>query len=442
MKFSLPIPALVAEARAQSRFARDRIPAPAALFLELAIFVAVFLVCALVLETIAFTIFSIPVMLLDEEFMSSITSTAQSGQGGTSLDSILELSQGLMELPGTTVAMLLATVGSIIGACIYCRFIERRKLATMGFRRGRIAREYLLGLLIGSCMFGVAVLIAVLSGAMTYAGMTGASVLMIVFFILGYMVQGMSEEVICRGYFMISLARRQRLAVAIFVSSSMFGALHLFNNNVVALGIINIILFGAFEAVYLLKRGDIWGVAAIHTSWNFVQGNVFGISVSGTPVQPSFFLFEPTATGTLINGGAFGIEAGLAASIVLAAALVVALLMKCKDPAPRVLIGSDGRSQVIVVPGAQMLPMPPTPPQLWQPPTTQALYTGFPPPAPGSWPPPPGPQPPPPTGPPPGSWPPPPGSQPPPPGSQPPPPGSWPPPPPSSPPPGSPPPGS
>jgi len=424
MKFSLPTPTMIAEARAQSRFRQDRIPAPVALILELAIFVAVFLVCAIILETIALFIFSIPLLLFNDEYMSLLLTATQSGQNTINMEAISDISATIMASPEATIAMLFATVGAIVGACIYCRFIERRKLATMGFRRGRIGREYLLGMLVGTCMFGAAVLIAVLCGTMTYAGMAGASVVLIVLFFAAYMVQGMSEEVICRGYFMVSLARRQRLAVAIIVSSSMFGALHLFNSNVVALGVINIILFGIFEAVYMLKRGDIWGVAAIHTSWNFVQGNVFGISVSGSPVQPSFFLFEPSATGTLINGGAFGIEAGLAASIVLVAALVVALLMKCKDPAPRVLIGSDGRSQVIVVPGAQQLPMPPTPPQLWQPPTTQALQVDFPSPPPGLQPPSGSPSPPPPGSPPPGSWPPPPGSQPPPPpGSQPPPPG-------------------
>jgi hypothetical protein len=142
------------------------------------------------------------------------------------------------------------------------------------------------------------------------------------------MIQGMNEELLCRGYFMVSLARRQHLAVAVVISSVAFGLLHLPNANVSWLAVLNIVLFGCLMGFYILKRGNIWGAGAIHTAWNFAQGNVFGISVSGMAPMPSVFSFAPTGSGDLIGGGAFGIEGGLAATIVLLVGTVLVLFLK------------------------------------------------------------------------------------------------------------------
>ena len=368
MRFNLPIPLMVAEAREHPRFMRKRIPTPVNLIIEIGIFVLVFLVSGYLLEGIMGAVFMMPVLFTSDAF---ITASTQNGGRPPDMETITAVLNQLRSTPQIAIAMLFATVGGIAGSVIYCRCIEGRKLRTMGFRRGHIIREYLVGLLIGAVMFSVTVAIAVVTGSLTYGGLAGASILILLLFFFGFLVQGMSEEVLCRGYFLVSLARRQHMAVAVIVSSCFFGALHLMNDNIGVLPMVNLILFGCFEGVYLLKRGNIWGAAAIHSSWNFTQGNVFGISVSGMSLQPSVFIFEPTVDGTLISGGAFGIEGGLAASIVLAAALIIGLLMKCADPAPRVLVGSDGRSQVVVLSGAQQLPMQPVSQEYWQPPMTQ-----------------------------------------------------------------------
>ena len=34
-------------------------------------------------------------------------------------------------------------------------------------------------------------------------------------------------------------------------------------------------------ALYMLKTDNIWGVAALHGAWNFAQGNLVGVAVSG-----------------------------------------------------------------------------------------------------------------------------------------------------------------
>ena len=223
-----------------------------------------------------------------------------------------------------TILMLFSTIIAIIGTIIYCRFIEKRPIKTMGFRKKNALRDYLIGLVIGTVIFSVAVLICIITGTADFVGLsTGFSASIIVFFFLGYLVQGMSEEVLCRGYFMISAARKNSLWAAVIANSVIFALLHLLNPGIGIMPIINITLFGIFASVYMIKSGNIWGAAAIHSSWNFVQGNIFGIQVSGLGKTESIFSVTLREGGDLINGGSFGLEGGLAVTIVL----VICILM-------------------------------------------------------------------------------------------------------------------
>lgn len=73
-------------------------------------------------------------------------------------------------------------------------------------------------------------------------------------------------------------------------------------------------------------------VGALHSMWNFAQGNLFGIPVSGLAGLPSP-LKADMAEGslhTLINGGTFGIEGGLAVTVVLLASCALILFLPTK----------------------------------------------------------------------------------------------------------------
>lgn len=230
------------------------------------------------------------------------------------------------------IAALFCTVIATALAIIYCRFIEKRSLFSMGFTKSKAVINYLTGLIVGALMFGAGVLICWLTGTLEYKGMVlGSNIGMVLFFFLGFIFQGMSEEVLLRGYFMVSLAAKKSVVVAILLNSVLFALMHILNNGISILPLINLTLFGIFASVYMLCTENIWGVCAIHSIWNFVQGNVFGIAVSGTKINATVFSFESNSTNTLINGGEFGLEGGLAVTAVLIIATVLTLIIKRKS---------------------------------------------------------------------------------------------------------------
>ena len=227
---------------------------------------------------------------------------------------------------------LAATVCGTVTAMIYCRAFEKRKLSTMGFRKRNALSEYLAGALVGTVIFSLAVGICLVTGALKFDGINpDISWGFIGLYFLGFLIQGMSEEVILRGYFMVSLQRRIPVSAAIAVSSVMFACLHLSNPGISVLAFINLVLFGVFAGVYMLKRGNIWGVCAIHSLWNFVQGNFYGINVSGMSEMTSIFKMTSVESKTILNGGEFGLEGGLGVTVVCVLGILVMLCTKTKE---------------------------------------------------------------------------------------------------------------
>lgn len=311
MHISFSTPEFIQEARSKGKGHQ--------LWLEILIFIAVFLVGS-VLQSIP----SIVELLIRIFSNSTYLSIIASGNA--------EFIENIL-LPSdiTTIISLVSTALMIITVIIFCRFIEKRSLRTMGFIKRGFLKEYALGLLIGAVMFSAAVLLCAAAGTLHIKGISPSfmpDILLI--FLLSYMIQGMSEEVMCRGYFMVSVSRKSALSTAVIVNSLVFACLHLLNPGISILAFINLVLFGTFASVYMLRQGSIWGAAAIHSAWNFVQGNLFGISVSGTGETTSLLSSTLSSKGTLINGGAFGLEGGLAVTLVLAVGIAAVLLMPIK----------------------------------------------------------------------------------------------------------------
>jgi membrane associated rhomboid family serine protease len=64
----------------------------------------------------------------------------------------------------------------------------------------------------------------------------------------------------------------------------------------------------------------LWMAIGLHIAWNFVQGGIYGVAVSGIPVTG---LLRSTLDGPeLITGGRFGAEASIFAVLVCLAASV------------------------------------------------------------------------------------------------------------------------
>ena len=226
------------------------------------------------------------------------------------------------------IIMLFSNIGMILVPLGFCKLIQKRNLATLGFRKKGAFKEYLLGAATGFLAFSAAVLICVITGTVKIEeGLSETFTMgMFVLFVLGFMIQGMAEEVLCRGYFMVSLGRRNPMWAAILLNALVFAAMHLLNDGISVLAFINLVLYGIFISLYFMKRGNIWVAGGFHSVWNLAQGNIYGILVSGMRSDCTLLKSTTVQGREIVNGVAFGIEGGLAMTIVCLAGILFLVL--------------------------------------------------------------------------------------------------------------------
>ena len=207
----------------------------------------------------------------------------------------------------------------------WVKVIEKNPLSSLGFVK-RMWLKYLgWGILLSLLQMGVIALVYQVGGIGTFE--LNELSLEPILFILGlfpfWLLQGGTEEVATRGWLLTRIAARTNLPLAIAISSSLFGFLHLGNSGVTFLSVLNIVLDGVLAGLLLIYTDSIWLVVAQHGTWNYVQGNLLGFQVSGTGADASIFSFTMGSGPDWLTGGEFGAEGSIITTLVLLVSLVI-----------------------------------------------------------------------------------------------------------------------
>lgn len=220
---------------------------------------------------------------------------------------------------------------------LWLRFFEKRPFWTLGYELKNAAMQYGRGILIGMLMFGGAVGLLAMTRTIAFEkgdpSQQGLAALGGVFIVLvGWVIQGGAEEVLFRGWMLPVVGARYRPWIGLLISSLLFAFLHGLNPGLSALAIVNLVLFGVFAGLFAMREGSIWGISALHSVWNWVQGNFFGFEVSGTNASGGTLLNLMETGQDWLTGGVFGPEGGLAVTIVLLIGILVTSFWKSKEP--------------------------------------------------------------------------------------------------------------
>lgn len=280
------------------------------LFINVIVFIFIFAVI-LIAESI------IPTIISNAELQQRIYNEGITGD----FKKMMELSTEVTMQAKYLIPSLFCTAFGTLISIIYCRFIEARHLSSMGMRKEKAGPHYFQGLLIGFAMMTAIVLISTVAGVQKISACSNINWGLIVLFLIGFLIQGMSEEFIFRGYFMNTLGGRHNPYIAVGVSAAAFSLAHLLNPGFTLFVFFNLSLFGIFAGLYMIAFDDIWGACAIHSIWNFSQGSLYGISVSGTGETESLLRTTASSSSTLLTGGDFGIEGSIITTFVLLAGI-------------------------------------------------------------------------------------------------------------------------
>lgn len=186
------------------------------------------------------------------------------------------------------------------------------------------SRELTGGLIIGAGLMALITGFVAVMGDFRIIGWGNAGI-MGLFTMVGLAIgSGVGEEIMFRAFLFRYTEKMMGSWFALAFSAGLFGLLHIGNANATwfssaAIAIEAGIMLGA---LYMLTR-RLWAVIGLHAAWNFTQGYVFGIPVSGL-ATPSLVKSQ-TSGSEWMTGGAFGLEASVPALIVATAAGIALL---------------------------------------------------------------------------------------------------------------------
>ena len=221
----------------------------------------------------------------------------------------------------------------VAGSILLFWMLFRRKSSDMGFTKSGQLSQLGIGLLYGAGAIVSVFLILLLSGQMEIVAVNPSALLSGDFWIwfVVFAVMAAAEEAIYRS-FMMSAAKTSRSKLLIFLMPQLFFSYaHLGNDSVTFLALANIALVGVWFAIIFWRSGSFWVAYGTHFAWNFFQGNILGMNVSGFETAS---LISSRFTGAdLLTGGAFGSEGGIIATLVLVLASALAFFV-LRKPAP------------------------------------------------------------------------------------------------------------
>jgi len=209
----------------------------------------------------------------------------------------------------------------VLAAYIVLKWIDKRPFSIIGMNifKGWL-KELSIGLGLGFGLLTLLFLVFWITGLVevTAGAMNSAVAISMLIFLLLFIFVGFFEELMMRGYLFQVLIEGSNKWIAMILLSLVFSIIHMFNPNFSASGALNIFLAGMLLSIAYLKTLSLWMPIGIHIAWNWTQGPLWGMNVSGMEIKDSFLVSLPQGP-ELLSGGEFGAEGSLISSVAIAA---------------------------------------------------------------------------------------------------------------------------
>lgn len=234
---------------------------------------------------------------------------------------------------------ILFTIGMLLSLKIAGKYLDKRKFDGFGYAvNSTWFKQCFYGLSLGAALMTCIFAVELGAGLITvdkffYSGYDGVpAVLAFSYPVIKMICIGTYEESLSRGYHLINIKEgftgvgkinsNWAAAIAVFITSVMFGLFHLGNPNASIFGVLNTVVAGVLLGAAFIVTKQLAMPIGIHISWNLFQGMVFGFPVSGEAEK--IRIISTTYTGPdWLTGGAYGPEAGLIGLIAILTGIII-----------------------------------------------------------------------------------------------------------------------
>lgn len=222
---------------------------------------------------------------------------------------------------GRTQIEFLAMITVLLAALAMTRYVDRMPLSSLGFSSRGLLKEFAAGSFFG------AILMLVILGALALNGYVSTGAGMGVFdseffwTSVALLINTIGQETVVHGYVQQMVRAKFGSAAGVIVSSFLLVVLHwtLFQADALLL-LTNLFAAGVLLGLCFLCSRSLWLPIGLHFGWNYIQGPILGLPLTGVDIWPSDLV--KVQGPDLLTGGKMGIEGGVFASIALVGASV------------------------------------------------------------------------------------------------------------------------
>ena len=236
--------------------------------------------------------------------------------------------------PGLTMAFEGVQASVVLVVTLITAALERRSLVQLGFGLKNALPRLLQGLAVG--VVALAALVGILSvcgaikiGALALHGADiwryGAE------WGLGFLLVGVSEELLFRGYLQQTLARGLNFRWAVLIMGILFTLAHVPNKGETPGGLFIVFVAGVVLSYSIWRTGALWWGIGFHAAWDWMQSFTFGVADSGHPAMNALMTSKPAGPDWL-SGGSTGPEGSvLALAVLILVGLVIHFTVRKPD---------------------------------------------------------------------------------------------------------------
>lgn len=218
-------------------------------------------------------------------------------------------SQSIPRSPHQTLIISFASLaGTITVLWFFMKHVVEEPFVSLGFEKKSIKEDTIRGIYYGLIIMLIGFVSLLLFDEIHFRSLN-FNLPLIVLSLLHYVCVAISEELLLRGFVLNNLMKSFNKVTALLLSSVVFSLLHAGNPNITFFGLIDLFVAGILLGLPYLYTKNLWFSIALHFSWNFFQGTIFGFNVSG--IENYSIIQTDYKLASIWNGGDFGFEGSI-----------------------------------------------------------------------------------------------------------------------------------
>jgi len=220
---------------------------------------------------------------------------------------------------------LLSLLAAAIVIVPFCFFLKDN-VKILGLKSNKWHHNLLKGALLGICCIIAGLIVIYFFGNIEIQNIPVRWTFIITSFFMTALC-ATSEELFFRGFVQSQFMKSSKPFWVILLTSLMFVLLHIFNQDITLLSVINIFLASILLGFSFYHTKSLYFPIGLHIFWNSAQ-SFLGFSVSGE-AEPSFWKLT-LKNENIINGGNFGFEGSIICTLILLGLLAISLYSSLK----------------------------------------------------------------------------------------------------------------